>query len=251
VKSKHSHGHGHGKEEAEQCHGHGKKSKPENSHGHSHAKSHGHSHANARGSRSRSWSHGRRSRSLDSHHGHPHGSKPEAEGNINLRAAIVHVVGDLLQSFAVVIAGALIWIDHDTFALADPICTLIFSVLVMYTTYSIMKDVFEVLMMATPQNINLAELQHKIMRTSNLITDVHCLHVWAITKGVNAMTCVITVQSEMKEGVKEPICQQSLLNDVKENVSKHFDITHTCIELDQPDHCIEYDSDQRPLNHRS
>ena len=72
------------------------------------------------------------------------------------------------------------------------------------------------------------------MRTSNLITDVHCLHVWAITKGVNAMTCVITVQSEMKEGVKEPICQQSLLNDVKENVSKHFDITHTCIELDQP-----------------
>jgi len=279
--SKKAHGHAHGNKEKE-SHGHGNK----NTHGHGHGNSHGakqsshghahapkkssHGHAHAPKKSSHGHGHGDKKESSHGHgakkesHGHAHGKTAESHGdhhnedeghhegesNINLRAAIVHVVGDLLQSFAVVIAGALIWIDHDRFVLADPICTLIFSVLVMYTTYSIMKDVFEVLMMATPQNIDLDDLHNTIINTSTLITDVDCLHVWAITKGVNAMTCVITVENQTVDGVKEVYCAQTLLQDVKASVARNFDVSHICIEIDQPDHCDEFDSSELPLNHR-
>ena len=59
-------------------------------------------------------------------HGHSHGGSGE---NINVRAALIHVIGDIVQSVGVVIAGALIWYNPD-WHLADPITTFLFSILV-------------------------------------------------------------------------------------------------------------------------
>lgn len=82
-------------------------------------------------------------------HGHDHGS-------INLRSAVLHVIGDILQSIGVAIAGALIWWNQDDprWYLADPICTFIFSVVVLLTTKSILRDIIHVLMERTPTNLD-------------------------------------------------------------------------------------------------
>lgn len=66
-------------------------------------------------------------------HGHGH---PE---NINVRAAFIHVVGDVLQSIGVFCAAIIIYFK-PTWQLADPICTFIFSIIVLWTTITIMKD---------------------------------------------------------------------------------------------------------------
>ena len=99
--------------------------RPASSHGHSHSHDHGHSHGEA--------------------------------GSINLRSAVLHVIGDILQSIGVAIAGALIWYNQDDprWYIADPICTFIFSVVVLLTTKSILRDIIHVLMERTPTNMDI------------------------------------------------------------------------------------------------
>lgn len=70
-------------------------------------------------------------------HGHSHGSGSDV--NINVRAAYIHVIGDFLQSFGVFIASLVIYFVPG-WQLADPICTFLFSILVLLTTFTIMKD---------------------------------------------------------------------------------------------------------------
>uniref|UniRef100_A0A1I8F5X4 Zinc transporter 2 n=1 Tax=Macrostomum lignano TaxID=282301 RepID=A0A1I8F5X4_9PLAT len=77
---------------------------------------------------------------------HPHSHSHEAESadapaeqNINVRAAFIHVIGDLLQSLGVLCAAYLIYYRPD-WRVADPICTFLFSVLVLITTFAIIRD---------------------------------------------------------------------------------------------------------------
>lgn len=70
---------------------------------------------------------------------HPHGSGHTHGENINVRAAFIHVLGDVLQSIGVFCAAIIIYFK-PTWQLADPICTFIFSVIVLCTTITIMKD---------------------------------------------------------------------------------------------------------------
>lgn len=74
-------------------------------------------------------------------HGHSHGGGGgHAHGeNINVRAAFIHVLGDVLQSIGVFCAAIIIYFKPD-WHLADPICTFIFSLIVLCTTITIMKD---------------------------------------------------------------------------------------------------------------
>lgn len=125
--SGHSHSHG--------SHGH---SHSTESHGHSHASgSHGHSHAHADECGSKpNLSHG---------HSHSHSDLKDLENplleqyqhpsheNLNVRAAIVHAIGDMVQSVGVIIASALIWY-HPNWVFIDPICTFGFGIIVLFST---------------------------------------------------------------------------------------------------------------------
>lgn len=95
-------------------------------------------------------------RPSSSHGGHGHGHGADA-GSINLRSAVLHVIGDLVQSVGVAIAGALIWAHQDDprWYLADPICTFVFSVVVLLTTRAVLRDIIHVLMERTPVNLDI------------------------------------------------------------------------------------------------
>lgn len=92
-----------------------------------------------------------------SHAGQGHSQEHSHEhDSINLRGAVLHVIGDLLQSIGVAIAGGLIWLHQDDprWYLADPICTFVFSIVVLLTTKSILRDIVHVLMERTPPNMD-------------------------------------------------------------------------------------------------
>ncbi|PIO64461.1 cation diffusion facilitator family transporter [Teladorsagia circumcincta] len=80
-------------------------------------------------------------------HGHSHGGK-----NVNVRAAFIHVIGDLIQSIGVLIAAVVI--KFTGWELADPICTFLFSIIVLFTTIHVLRDIFFVLMEATPRHMD-------------------------------------------------------------------------------------------------
>ena len=116
--------------------------------GHKHTHDEEHSHGHSHGGHSHDHDHGG--------HGHKH-----EEQNINIRAAVVHVIGDMLQSIGVIIAAILITINDD-FKIADPICTYLFSILVIMTTIPVFRDCMRILMEVQPNTVDSIALKHDI-----------------------------------------------------------------------------------------
>lgn len=115
--------------------------------------------------------------------------------SINVRAAFIHVLGDLLQSIGVIIAAIFIKINPE-WKLIDPICTFVFSVIIMFTTFGIVRDCLKVLMEGVPIGINTKKMEEdlrKVMIKTKLqvkgVTEVHDLHVWALNMGRASMSC--------------------------------------------------------------
>jgi cation diffusion facilitator family transporter len=84
--------------------------------------------------------------SHDSHNDHDIEHKTVVrKRNINVRAAFIHVLGDFFQSVGVLVAALVIYIEPE-YSIVDPLCTFLFSVLVLITTFNIIRDVLNVLM---------------------------------------------------------------------------------------------------------
>ena len=117
-------------------------------------------------------------------HGHSHGGKAghdtekAQEGhshgpNINVTAAFIHVVGDFLQSLGVFTAAIVIYFKPE-WSIIDPICTFIFSILVLATTISILRSTLGVLLEATPSDINYDVVKNTFLSV-NGIRQIHSL----------------------------------------------------------------------------
>ena len=72
---------------------------------------------------------------------------------MNMRAAVIHIIGDIVQSIGVVIAAIIIYCKPN-WQIIDPVCTFVFTFLVLFTTIPIFKDCVVVLMEATPESID-------------------------------------------------------------------------------------------------
>uniref|UniRef100_A0A493TMG3 Probable proton-coupled zinc antiporter SLC30A3 n=1 Tax=Anas platyrhynchos platyrhynchos TaxID=8840 RepID=A0A493TMG3_ANAPP len=100
-------------------------------------------------------------------------------GSTSVRAAFVHVVGDLLQSIGVLVAATIIYFKPQC-KIADPISTLFFSVFVLGSTLTILRDVFRVLMEGAPRGIEFDAVKEVLLAVSG-VRGTHDLHIWALT----------------------------------------------------------------------
>ena len=87
--------------------------------------------------------------------------------NINVRAAIVHMMGDMVQSLGVICAALIIYFKPE-WKIADPICTFLFSILVMITTIPIFIDCMRILMESSPTDIEVVDVYNAIQDVSTL-----------------------------------------------------------------------------------
>ncbi|XP_055642073.1 proton-coupled zinc antiporter SLC30A2-like [Toxorhynchites rutilus septentrionalis] len=111
--------------------------------------------------------------------------------NLNVRAAIIHVIGDFIQSIGVLIAAIIIKFAPNL-KVFDPICTFLFSIIVLVTTARIFRDSMRILLDAVPPGIALDRLGTEL----NCIPDVkavHDLNVWSVSTGLNVMTVHLMV----------------------------------------------------------
>ena len=106
---------------------------------------------------------------------------------MNVRAAIVHILGDMVQSIGVISASIIIKFKPE-WQIADPICTYIFSVLVLMTTVPIFIECVRIVMEATPSDIDTKELYNEILRL-NTVEELHDFHCWSLAGGKYILTC--------------------------------------------------------------
>ena len=131
-----------------------------------------------------------------SHEEHHHHDKEEnhkhhhaQEENVNVRAAFIHILGDIIQSIGVLIAAIVIFF-YPKASVIDPICTMIFSVIVFFTTIKIIRDCLQVLMEGTPKSVNPRSLKNDILAMKG-VKEIHDLHVWSISVGKKSLTAHI------------------------------------------------------------
>lgn len=114
--------------------------------------------------------------------------------NINVKAAFIHVVGDLIQSIGVLIAAFIIYFKPE-WKLADPICTFVFSLIVMVTTFKIFLDIVNVLMEGTPRGIDITSVRRSFLKIPG-VKDVHNLRLWSLSMDKIALSVHLAVDSQ-------------------------------------------------------
>lgn len=117
-----------------------------------------------------------------------------AKTNINVRSAFIHVLGDFVQSVGVCIASIIIWLRPE-YTIADPICTFIFSVLVLLTTLQILHESLWVLMEGVPRELNVTHVRETLARLPG-VAGVHALHIWSLTVGRAALAVHLLVADD-------------------------------------------------------
>lgn len=105
--------------------------------------------------------------------------------SLNVRGAYLHVLGDLLGSAAAVIAS--LFIRYKGWSIADPIASIVMTLLIARSSWSLVRESVDVLLEATPSHIDLAEIHGSLQQIGG-VESVHDLHVWTLTSGVVAMS---------------------------------------------------------------
>jgi len=143
--------------------------------------------------------------------------------DVNVRAAFIHVLGDCLQSVGVIIASALIWYNPD-WRIADPICTFLFSIVVLTTTIGLMRQSLGVLMEATPDGIDSEKIE-AALRAIPGVSDVHDLHLWSISVGK------ISLSTHLRVGPGLGACD-GVLQSAHQLLVRQFHILHSTIQVE-------------------
>ena len=106
--------------------------------------------------------------------------------NLNMRGAFIHVLGDLLGSLGAIIASILIYVFN--FTIADPIASILVSIIILKSAIGISRSSLNILMEGTPSDVNLDKIISTIIN-HNEIYNVHDYHVWTISNDMNALSC--------------------------------------------------------------
>lgn len=143
--------------------------------------------------------------------------------NLAVRSALLHVVGDLLGSVAVIASGLLILATGWTWA--DPLASVIIAVIVTMGSLRIAREAMNVLLESTPRNLDMAEVV-KAMYGVPGVRDVHDLHIWSISPEIRALSSHVTVDdTRISEAAK-------VLSELNRVLERRFHIHHSTIQLE-------------------
>jgi cobalt-zinc-cadmium efflux system protein len=155
--------------------------------------------------------------------------RPAQAKSLNMRGAYLEVLGDLIGSLAVVAAAVLIlitgWMPFDAIA------SLLIVVVIIPRAWSLLREVVDVLLEATPHGVDLSEVREHIKQVRGVV-DVHDLHAWTITSGVPVLSAHVIVDhaciSEGRSG--------EVLDRLGECLGGHFDVSHCTFQLEPVGH---------------
>lgn len=113
-----------------------------------------------------------------------------AEKNLNSRAAMLHVMGDLLGSIAALASGAVIYFTG--WLPIDPILSLFISALLLFSTFNLLREAVHVLMEGVPMNLDSDEVE-RAMRDMEGVSAIHDVHIWTLASGVVALSAHVVL----------------------------------------------------------
>ncbi|HET9533601.1 MAG TPA: cation diffusion facilitator family transporter [Blastocatellia bacterium] len=147
-----------------------------------------------------------------------------SEENLNIRGAFLHVVSDALGSVGAITAGLLVW--WRGWALADPLISIAMCLLIVFSSWQLIRESVNILLEGTPSHINIRAVVES-MHAVEGVMDVHDLHVWTISSGKEALSAHVTIQPGASHRLVLQALQHRLLSE--------FNIGHVTIQIESPD----------------
>jgi cobalt-zinc-cadmium efflux system protein len=141
--------------------------------------------------------------------------------SLNVQGALRHVVADALGSIGVMLAALLIILTGWRYA--DPLVSVAIGVLILASSWSLLRDSANILLEATPRSIDAEQVGRK-MADAEGVVEVHDLHIWTITSGFPALSAhVLVSQSEDCHARRR---------DLEALLTREYDISHTTLQVD-------------------
>ncbi len=150
--------------------------------------------------------------------------------NINIRAAALHVLGDLLGSVAAIVA-ALVILWTGWFPI-DPLLSVLVAALILRSAWAVVRQSGHILLEGTPSDINSEIVSQVLSETVPGIKDVHHLHAWSLTPEKR----IVTLHARVEEGADE--C--AVILGIKAELSAQFQVDHVTVQIERG-HCLDED----------
>ena len=143
--------------------------------------------------------------------------------SLNVRGAFFHVLTDAIGSLGAILASIAILVSG--YQLADPLISVVVAVLILWSSWILIRDAVDILLESTPAHINIVSLREQLGRVDG-VSSVHDLHVWTLTSGVLAMSCHVVAH-------ENNFNRTELLGRVNDVARERFHIDHTTIQIEE------------------
>lgn len=151
--------------------------------------------------------------------------------SLNVKAAYLEVMSDVLGSLAVIVAGIIMLTTH--WYRADPIFGAAIGLFIVPRTWNLLKEAVHILMEGTPAHIDVESLEDQL-RAINGVIAIHDLHVWTLTSGLDSMMAHVRIDRKASD---------TIVLDAAQRIAKtQFGIRHTTIQLEREDEPLEKSS---------
>jgi cobalt-zinc-cadmium efflux system protein len=160
------------------------------------------------------------------------------EQTLNTRAAMLHVMGDLLGSVAALVAGIVIY--YTGWTAIDPLLSLLICALILISSLRLLREALHVIMEGVPFDLDLPDVG-KSMAAIEGVVSVHDLHIWSIASGVIALSAHVTMRDASQ--------WQAVLAQLQTMLHDRFDIHHTTLQPEFSDHLLQRDLPRTQIEH--
>lgn len=143
--------------------------------------------------------------------------------NLNVKAAFLHIVGDLISSVGVIVGGIVIYVTG--WFVVDPILSLMIGLIILKGAYGVVKETAAVLLEAVPKHINIEKLVQEVEAMEG-VESFHDVHVWTITSGLYALSGHVQIKDQR---VSE---NAHITERIREYLAQHYHINHTTLQFE-------------------
>lgn len=143
--------------------------------------------------------------------------------DVNIRSVFIHMLGDTLSTAAVIVGGAVILLTGRTWV--DPALSLGIAALILWSSWSIVRETLNILLEGTPRGISLVDIRATLTSIPG-VEDVHDLHVWSLGSNSHALASHITIADI------PPSESTRILADINLALRERFRIHHTTLQFE-------------------
>ncbi len=154
---------------------------------------------------------------------HRHGEKAHIHRDLNLQSAFLHVIGDAVSSVGVIVAA--IVISLTGLAWVDPLASALIAILILLSSYRVLKGSLHILVEGTPDGLSLSEVEQEMLQTP-AVASIHDLHVWNLCSQDVALSAHVVLEAEHTRS------QEQVMQELRQRLEDRFEISHTTLQFE-------------------